>query len=240
MKINKGCLFIFLLLAIFSMEPIMAQEDGLDKDLQSWNVIRLTVPVGEKWSVGLQNEARFSDDISKLDEYIIKLYTHYKFSKKFGLSFGYKYIDRPDDNNEQDPWAEVVFPHTYNKWQVSHDVRFETRIYQSLEGILPRIRYLFNWSRQLGDSFMYVGGFAAIRFNLADKGAGPVEGFEQIRVNANIGFHLGGITRLEVGYLYRYEVERDAPNFSDNVIHMNLFFTLKRKAKKPMPNDHIL
>jgi hypothetical protein len=240
MKIYKRCLFIFLLFDAFFMESIMAQEDGLDKDLQSWNVIRLTVPVGEKWYVGLQNEARFSDDISKLDEYIFKLYTHYKFSKKFGLSFGYKYIDRPDDNNEQDPWAEVVFPHTYNKWQVSHDVRFETRIYQSLEGILPRIRYLFNWSRQLGDSFMYVGGFAAIRFNLADKGAGPVEGFEQIRVNANIGFHLGGITRLEVGYLYRYEVERDAPNFSDNVIHMNLFFTLKRKAKKPMPNDHIL
>jgi hypothetical protein len=240
MKINKGCLFIFLLFATFFMEPIMAQEDGLDKDLQSWNAIRLTVPVGEKWYVGLQNEARFSDDISKLDEYIIKLYAHYKFSKKFGLSFGYKYIDRPDDNNEQDPWAEAVFPHTYNKWQISHQVRFEARIYQGLEGILPRIRYLFNWSRQLGDSFMYVGGFAAIRFNLADKGAGPVEGFEQIRVNANIGFHLGGITRLEVGYLYRYEVERDAPNSIDNVIHMNLFFTLKRKGKKPLPNDHIL
>jgi hypothetical protein len=240
MKLNKRCLFIFLLLATFFMEPIMAQEDGLDKDLQSWNAIRLTVPVGEKWSVGLQNEARFSDDISKLDEYIIKLYTHYKFSKKFGLSFGGKYIDKPSNSNEWEPWAEAVFPHAYNKWQISHQVRFEARIQQGLEGILPRIRYLFNWTRQLGDSFMYVGGFAAIRFNLADKGAGPVEGFEQIRVNANIGFHLGGITRLEVGYLYRYEVERDAPNSIDNVIHMNLFFTLKRKAKKPLPNDHIL
>ena len=240
MKINKVVSLIILFLVIFYFEPISAQEEGPDKDLQSWNVIRLTVPVGEKWSVGLQNEARFSDDISKLDEYIIKLYTHHKFSKKFGLSFGYKYIDRPSNSNEWEPWAEAVFPHTYNKWQVSHDVRFEARIYQGLEGILPRVRYLFNWSRQLGDSFMYVGGFAAIRFNLAEKGAGPVEGFEQIRVNANIGFHLGGITRLEVGYLYRYEVERDAPNFSDNVIHMNLFFTLKRKEKKPLPNDHIL
>jgi hypothetical protein len=240
MKIKKGYLFIFLLLAIFFTEPITAQENGLDKDLQSWNVIRLTVPVSEKWSVALQNEARFSDDISKLDEYIVKLYTHHKFSKKFGLSFGYKYIDRPSDSNEREPWAEALFPHAYNKWQVSHNVRFEARIYEGLEGILPRLRYLFNWSRQLGDSFMYVGGFAAIRFNLAEKGAGPVEGFEQVRINANIGFHLGQITRLEIGYLYRYEVERAAPNFSDNVIHMNLFFTLKRKGKKPLPKDHIL
>ena len=240
MKKHKFSLIVFLLLAMFHLESVTAQEEGPDKDLQSWNVIRLTVPVGEKWTIGLQNEARFSDDITKLDEYIVKLYTHHKFSKKFGLSFGYKYINRPDDHNEWEPWAEAVFPHTYNKWQVSHDIRFEARFYASLDGILPRIRYLFNWSRQLGDSFMYVGGFAAIRFNLVDKGAGPMNGFEQMRVNANIGFHLGGITRLEVGYLYRYEVERSGLNFSDNVIHMNLFFTLKRKAKKPLPNDHIL
>jgi hypothetical protein len=225
---------------MFSLAPITAQEVGLDKDLQSWNVIRLTGLVSEKWSVALQNEARFSDDISKLDEYIVKLYAHHKFSKKFGLSFGYKYINRPGDHNEWEPWAEAVFPHTYNKWQVSHDVRFEARFYASLDGILPRIRYLFHWSRQLGDSFMYVGGFAAIRFNLVDKGAGPMNGFEQMRVNANIGFHLGEITRLEIGYLYRYEVTRHAPNFSDNVIHMNLFFTIKRKGKKPLPKDHIL
>ncbi len=82
--------------------------------------------------------------------------------------------------------------------------------------------------------------FVAIRFNLAEKNAGPVAGFEQIRVIANLGFHLGEITRLEVGYLYRYEIIRDAPNFSDNVMHVNLFVTLKRKSKKPLPNDHLL
>jgi hypothetical protein len=240
MKINNYGLFVLLLIATICTEPITSQEKELNKDLLMWDVIRLTVPIGEKWSVALQNEVVFSDDISKLDQYVFKLYTHHKFSKKFGLSFGYVYIDKPDGSNEQDPWVEAVFPHSYNKWKISHDVRFEARIYEGLEGILPGIRYLFKWSRQLGDSFLYLGGFTAIRFNLVDKGSGPVEGFEQFRVNANLGFHLGEITRLEVGYLYRYEVKRDAPNLSDNVIHMNLFFTLKRKGKKPLPNDHIL
>ena len=218
-----------------------AQDNsGLDKDFQSWNVLRLTLPIGEKWSVSMQNEVRFADNVTSLDEYIFKLYGHYKFSKKVGLSFGYKYIDRPHDNNEQEPWLEVVFPHTYNKWQLSHQLRFEARFYDSIPGIIPRLRYLFNWSVQLGDSFMYVGGFGAVRFNLAEKGTGPVAGFEQVRVNANLGFHLGWFTRLEVGYLYKYEIMRDAPNFSGNVVHVNLFFTLKRKSKKPLPNDHIL
>ena len=189
-------LFILLLLASFFAEIVNGQEEGLNKDLQMWDTFRLTVPVSENWSVALQNEVRFSDDISKLDEYIFKLYAHHKFSKKIGLSFGYKYIDRPDGPNEQEPWAEVVFPKTINKWQLSHQVRFEARIYEGLTGVLPRVRYLFNWTRQFSDSFMYVTGFGAIRFNLAEKNAGPVAGFEQVRLNANLGFHIGGITRL--------------------------------------------
>jgi hypothetical protein len=223
---------------------LIAQENpGLDKDFQSWNVLRLTLPIGEQWSVSMQNEFRFADNVTDLGEYIFKLYGHYKFSKKVGLSLGYKYINRPTDNNEMEPWAEVVFPHTYNKWQVSHQVRFEARFYQTIPNIIPRIRYLFHWSVQLGDSFMYLSGFGAIRFNIMKKDKnthGPVGGFEQVRVNANLGFHLGWFARLEIGYLYRYEIMRSEPDFSDNVVHFNLFFSIKRKSKKPLPNDHIL
>lgn len=237
------CILISLVILLLLFPRVANSQDStasIDKDIQMWNVIRLTAPIGEKWSISMQNEVRLADNISSLDEYIFKLYAHYKFSKKVGLSFGYKYIDRPGGSNEQEPWLEVVFPHTYNKWQVSHQVRFEARFYEGLTGILPRVRYLFNWSRQLGDSFMYMGGFGAIRFNLAEKNAGPVAGFEQVRINANLGFHLGWFTRLELGYLYRYEIIRDAPDFSDNCLHVNLFFSIKRKSKKPLPNDHIL
>lgn len=87
---------------------------------------------------------------------------------------------------------------------------------------------------------MYATGFAAVRFSLVDKGTGPVAGFEKTCVNAGLGFHIGGITRIELGYLYRYEVIRDAPYYSDNIIHLNLFFTIKRKSKEPLDRDHIL
>ena len=73
---------------------------------------------------------------------------------------------------------------------------------------------------------------------MLDKGTGPVAGFEHARVNVNLGFHIGGATRIEVGYLYKYEIIRDAPNLSDNVIHVNVFFTFNRNSKKPLPNDH--
>jgi len=65
-----------------------------------------------------------------------------------------------------------------------------------------------------------------------------VSGFEQVRVTANLGYHIGGFTRLEVGYLYRYERSRGKADLSDNILHVNLLFTTKRKPKRPMPNDH--
>jgi hypothetical protein len=232
---------LILLSLLLAIEPVLAEDFGTNKDNQSWNTVRITHPIDPKWSISLQNEARFTEDMTNLDEYIVKLYAHHVFSPKFGLSFGYKHINRPSDFNETDPWAELVFPRTRGLWQLSHQVRFETRFSSDLPGILPRVRYLFNWSRQLGDTSMYATGFGAIRFNLDEKGTGPVSGFEQVRVNASLGFHLGAHTRFEIGYLYRFERSRGKADLSDNVLHANLFFTTKSKPKprRPLPNEHI-
>ncbi len=236
----KRVLLFFIILIMLPTTNLLAQDESVESDFQSWNVIRFTTPFGEKWSASLQNELRFSDNKSNLDHYIIKLYAHYKFSKKVGLSFGYKYISRPDGPHENDPWTEIVFPQKHNKWHFSQQGRFEVRIIEGIPGIIPRIRYLFNYTVQLGESIMYVGGFGAVRFNLVEKGEGPVAGFEQVRANVNLGFHLWGFARFEIGYLYRFEIMRDIPNLSDHAIHTNLFITLHRNSKKPLPNDHIL
>jgi len=240
-NLRSTCLLFifFILLSTGSFSQDMDTTGLQPMDLQSWNVGRYTYKFGPKWSASVQAEARFSDNISRLDEAILKLYSHINFSNKFGLSFGLKYIDRPDSYNDFDPWQELVFPRKYGKFLVSHQVRFEERIIQTVQGVLPRIRYLFNFSHPIGNSIAYYTGFGAVRFNIGEKGVGPVAGFEQFRIYIGIGFHFGGVTRLEIGYLYRYEVSRDAQNLNDSVIHLNLFFNnKKREVKQPLPNDH--
>jgi len=223
---------IRLVLILLATTLISANAQEVDSDVQSWNVVRLSVPIKEHWTFALQGEVRLSENITKVDEIVFKAYAHYKFGEKFGLSFGYKYIDRPGASSESDPWQEAVFPRKYGKFHVGHQIRLEERFYDGLEGILPRIRYLINFNRPIGSSIAYVTGFGAVRFNLDEKEAGPVAGFEQFRVNAGVGFHLGGYTRLEIGYLYRYEVIRDEANFSDNVIHFQVLFTTRKNEKK--------
>jgi hypothetical protein len=228
-----------LILVLLPSHDLSAGDYGTNTDFQSWNMFRLTMPVKDTWSLGLQNEFRYADNASELDEWIFKFYAHHTFTERFGLSFGYKHIDRPNGPNEWEPWAELVFPRKFEQWHLAHQVRFEARNYNSIDGILPRVRYLLNWSRQLGDSSRYFTGFGAVRFNVDEKGAGPVSGFEQVRVYNGLGFHIGGFTRLELGYLYRYERSRGIPQLSDHVIQLNMFFTTKPKPKRPMPNDQV-
>jgi hypothetical protein len=207
-------------------------------DFQSWNVGRYTYVFNQKWSLSGQTEFRFADDVSKLDESIFKLYSHVNFSTKFGLTFGLKAIVRSTSFDELEPWQEIVFPRKYGKFLASHQVRFEERFIQTVPGVLPRIRYLLHFSRAISNSSFYYTGFGAIRFNLIEKGIGPVGGFEQFRLSAGIGLHLGKIARIEIAYLYRFEVMRDELNLNDSAIHLNLFFTnKKREIKRPLPND---
>jgi hypothetical protein len=208
-------------------------------DFQSWNVARYTYKFNSKWSISQQVEIRFADNISSLDQAIFKLYSHVNFSEKFGLNFGFKYIIRPDSYDEIEPWQEFILPRKYGLLLASHQIRIEERFIQTVPGMLPRIRYKFHFSHPIGNSSLYYVGFGAVRFNLIEKGVGPVGGFEQLRMSIGIGFHLGGVTRLEIAYLYRYEVMRDQPNFNDSAISVNLLFNnKKREVKKPQPNDH--
>jgi hypothetical protein len=96
-------LVVALLVGAFAMASVLA-ADGVEQDLQQWTLFRVSDPIGERWTFSFQAEGRFADDISEVDEVIVKPYATYEFSKKFDFSFGYKYIDRPDGANEQDPW----------------------------------------------------------------------------------------------------------------------------------------
>jgi hypothetical protein len=74
--------------------------------------------------------------------------------------------------------------------------------------------------------------------SIDDKGQGSVSGFEQRRVYAALGRHVGSHTLLEVGYLWRSEEERDGIDSSDQVIHFQLVFNSQAKrVKKPEHRD---
>jgi hypothetical protein len=219
-----------LLLPVLMLVFLLASGRAVaaDDDLQFWFPVQVVHPFGDSWTVSMQAEVRLQDDISEFDELVLKPALNYHFNEHWALSLGYKYIDKYDASNEHDIWQELHYNWACKKWSGGHQVRLEERIIDGIDGVLPRIRFLSHIAHPLGDSDWYGTGWGAVRFNLDDKvdssGGGPVSGFEQVRLFAGLGKHLGENTKAEFGYLYRYERERTSPNKSDHVIHLQMVF----------------
>jgi hypothetical protein len=209
-----------------------------DPDLQLWIPIQLIHPVDEHWELSMQVEPRLESDISEFSELVYKPAINYHFNEAFAFSVGYKYIDKYRKADEQDLWQETHCNKKIDDLVTGFQVRLEERFIDDIGGVIPRLRLLQHLSHPLGESPNYLTGFGAVRFNLDDKGTGPVSGFEQSRVYAALGRHFGDRVQFECGYLWRYEEERSGFDLNDHAIHFQLLINTKRKrVKKPSVRD---
>jgi hypothetical protein len=186
----------------------------------------------------MQIEPRLKDDISEFSQLVYKPALNYHFNSTWAFSTGYKYIDKYREANENDIWQEGHFNKTFGDLVTGFQVRLEERFIDDMDGVIPRLRFLQHLSHPLGNSPFYLTGFGAIRFNLDDKGQGPVSGFEQSRIYAAVGRHFGDNIQFEAGYLWRYEEERSGNDLNDHAVHFQLVLNTKAKrVRKPQSRD---
>ena len=229
------CLFA---IAILTMPGRPTVAGAAEPDLQMWTPIQLIHPFSERCSASMQIEPRLKDDISEFSELVYKPAINFHFNETWALSVGYKYNDKYHESNEYDIWQEAHFNTKFDDLVSGFQLRLEERFIDDIGGVIPRLRLLQHLSHPIGETPYYLTGFGAVRFNLDNKGEGPVSGFEQSRIYAALGRHLGDHTLFEVGYLWRYEDERDGNDLSDHAIHFQLVFnTQAKRAKQPRHRD---
>lgn len=47
---------LLIVTLVITTQNLLVQDYDVDSNLKSWNVIWLTVPIGERWSLSMQNE----------------------------------------------------------------------------------------------------------------------------------------------------------------------------------------
>lgn len=229
------CLFAIVVLTMLGRPT---EAGAADPDLQMWAPIQLIHPFSERCSASMQIEPRLKDNISELNELVYKPALNFHFNETWAFSAGYKYIDAYHASNENDIWQEGHYNKKYDDLVTGFQLRLEERFIDDISGVIRRLRLLEHLSHPIGETPYYLTGFGAVRFNLDNKGEGPVSGFEQSRVYAALGRHIGDHTLFEVGYLWRYEDKRDGNDKSDHAIHFQLVFnTQAKRIKKPQHRD---
>lgn len=209
-------------------QTAFAFESDVKQDLALWSLAFVNHDLGDDWSLSFQTEVRVKDEVTSLDEAIFKLGGYYRFNDWLELGIGYKYIYKNDGANDNVAWEELYVKHPFHVFGFTHQLRLEQRFIQDISGTIPRIRYLIHATTPLGPRF-YFALSEAFRYNLVDKGTGPVSGFEQNRLYAGFGVHASKYLKVELGYLWRFELERDRPSKSEHVIRVQLLFATKAR-----------
>lgn len=235
---SNFCRLFWTALAVMGFVFGNVSSPAAEEGLRFWMPVQVIHPLTDKLSFSMQAEIRLQDDISEFSELVLKPGLNYHFNEHWGLSGGYKYIDKYESANESDIWQEPFYATHYGTTLVKYQLRLEERLIKGIDGVLPRIRFLTHVTYPLGDTPYYLATWGAIRVNLDDKGVGPVSGFEQMRFYAGLGYHLNELTQVELGYLFRYEKERNDLHKSDHVIHVQVVIhTDGLDRRKPHASD---
>ena len=112
----------------------------------------------------------------------------------------------------------IVEQLTWGAGAISLRTRVEERSIENNSGTSMRVRQQLRYSRPLsaGGRTSFVGwDEASFHANTTTRNA---RGFDQNRAFAGIGRPLGGLARLEIGYLNQYLRSRTAPNHLNHVL----------------------
>jgi len=85
MNMYKTRILILSILSLLLLLPINleAQETTVTSDLEMWNNIAISKKIGDRWKVSLEEEFRFTEDISRFDIFFTDLGLDYKINKHF-------------------------------------------------------------------------------------------------------------------------------------------------------------
>lgn len=92
--------FVFLLLLLNVVLPLLAQETKVVSDLHLWTGVQLEKTFAKDWTVSLGEEFRFKHDISEINNYFTELGIRYTINKNFALQGNYRFTrDRKQDQS---------------------------------------------------------------------------------------------------------------------------------------------
>ncbi len=198
------------------------QADAVDSDVQLWSAVKWDHRWSEHWSSGMKGEIRVADDVTSFSVFQVEPSIRYHIDTRWALGLSYEFTQKaPGDGVEHDVMQEAVFAHRLGGIEFSHTGKMVERIITDVPGVMPQLRYVAGARYPLG-ARLYLSAFDEVRVNLRNPGTGPVPGFEQNRLYGGIGAHLDALVRAEIGYLWRYERERQDAAESDNVVYLQI------------------
>lgn len=204
------------LLSLLWCEPTQA---AADHDLQLWTPIMLDRTVYKKVHGYLEVTPRVGDNVSGLNQLLLRPALEYKLKDNFSLFAGYLWLSNYTDEgvqNEHRVWQQALMNKSFKRCLLINRTRLEQRMFEPLTGAGVRLRHLVKLNYPLHKR-IYATAQDELFINLNSVEEGPQAGIDQNRIFAGLGIKTLKKARVEVGYQCQYINSSD--QFNDQANH---------------------
>ena len=201
------------------------------QDFRLWAPIYLTVPLSTSFIGYMEVNTRFGDDVSELDQLILRPAIGYKLTDHISLWQGYAWIGnyQPRLTEEHRVFQQLLYKETFPFVKITSRSRLEERIIERTDGTAVRARTVLrgdfplpkipDWAFVLYDE---------IFVNLNTVGSGPEAGFDQNRLFLGMNHQFMKQFNMDVGYQLQATNNRQSGliNQINNIILLQFFINL--------------
>ena len=208
--------FLLLALLLAALNHLSAQDVKVVRDLHLWTGAGIEKTWGKDWTLSLNEEIRFKQNISEINNYFTEAGLRYRISKNFALEGGYRFTRDKKSGGTYE---------TLTRYNL--DLRYKGRL--DFLTIYYRLRYQkevegFNLLDQTADYEKYVRHRIRIRYNDFQKIKPYVSaelfqlfrpeyyaGLEYIRVLGGFKYEAGKVGSFDFAFGFNRELSSIEP-----------------------------
>ena len=113
------------------MKKTNAQDTKVVSDLEQWTSIGLSKKINKHWKISLDQEFRFTNNVSKFDTYFTDMGIDYKFNKHFAVGANYRFYQNKNSEKSFQTQhrlsTDFQYKHKINRFSLAYRLRFQNK-----------------------------------------------------------------------------------------------------------------
>lgn len=225
------CVLLGLVAWSLTDGTVSVVQATVNQDFRLWAPVYLTVPLSSSFIGYMEVNPRFGDDVSELDQLILRPAIGYKLNDRFSVWQGYAWVGnyQPSLREEDRLYQQLTYSEKFSFVKVVSRTRLEERFIEHTDSASIRARTLLR-----GDFPLPVAPewalvvYDEIFVNLNAVKNGPDSGFDQNRFFVGINREFTKQFNMDVGYQMQAINGNQAGliNQINNIILLQFFINL--------------
>ena len=218
----RGVLSVFLLIGGMWGEVARA---ATDHDGQLWFPLYNRLHLPGNFRGWLEVNPRFGDNVSEIDQLLLRPAIGYQISPSFSIWQGYAWVTNyePRFRDEHRLYQQLSYRYSSTHFSVSSRTRFEERFIRNAIGTALRAREMIRGDISFGPNSRWaLVVYDELFINLNTIRSGPDSGFDQNRFFVGINRKLNDSLSVDFGY-QNQAINTKGPNTMNHIILIQWF-----------------